>query len=123
MACTDCGVSPRWPITGISACTSASITATRVRPPSSLTASAPGPDQRRRVADGVVGTQVVAHPRQVAHDQGVGPGPGDRGDVVRHVVDGDLEGVLVAEHGVGHRVADQDQVDAGGVAMVAVGSS
>ncbi len=35
--------------------------------------------------------------------------------MVGHVVHGDLEGVLVAEDDVGHRVADQDQVDPGGV--------
>jgi len=38
---TDCGVSPRWPITGISADTRASIIGTRLAPPSSLTAWAP----------------------------------------------------------------------------------
>ena len=46
---------------------------------------------------------------------GRGSRPGDRRGVVGHVLDGDLEGVLVAEHGVGDRVADEDQVDPGGV--------
>src|SRR5262249_43983952 len=47
MAWIDCGVRPRWPITGISASTIASITGTRLRPPSSLTHCAPA---RIRVA-------------------------------------------------------------------------
>ena len=64
--------------------------------------------------------EVVAEPRQVAHDQraagalaGGHPrrqAPGDGGGVVGHVVDGDLEGVVVAEHDHGEGVADQDQV-------------
>ena len=41
--------------------------------------------------------------------------PGDRRGVVRHVLDGDLKSVLVAEHGVGDRVADEHQVHPGGV--------
>ena len=47
MVCTDWGVSPRWPTTGISVATSASIMGTRALPPSSFTASAPA---RTRVA-------------------------------------------------------------------------
>ena len=34
-------------------------------------------------------------------------------DVAGHVVDGDLEGVVVAEDDHGHRVAHEDDVDAG----------
>ena len=41
MARIDCGVRPRWPITGISARMMASMTGRRARPPSSLTAWAP----------------------------------------------------------------------------------
>ena len=41
MASTDWGVSPRWPMTGISARMMASITGSRARPPSSFTAWAP----------------------------------------------------------------------------------
>ena len=41
MACSDCGVSPRWPITGISASRIASIIGSRLRPPSSFTPWAP----------------------------------------------------------------------------------
>jgi len=71
-----------------------------------------GPDQLGGVLHGLLRRDVVAHPRQVAHDQRAGPGPGHRGGVVGQVVDGHLEGVLVAEHDHGDRVADQDQVDA-----------
>ena len=69
MAWTDCGVRPRWPITGISASRIARTASSRLRPPSSFTAPAPGADQPRRVADGVVDRDVVAEPRQVADDQ------------------------------------------------------
>ena len=55
MASTDWGVRPRWPMTGISARMMASITGSRARPPSSLTALGAGPDQRGRVAHGVFG--------------------------------------------------------------------
>ena len=40
-AWTDCGVSPRWPITGISASRIACTASRRLRPPSSFTAPAP----------------------------------------------------------------------------------
>ena len=100
-------------MTGISASMIASIIATRLRPPSSFTAWAPALHQRGGVADGVLGRHVVAHPRQVADDERLGLGPGDGGHVVGHVVDGDLQGVVVAEHHHGHRVADEDEIDAG----------
>ena len=38
---TDCGVSPRCPMTGISASSMAATMSSRLRPPSSLTADAP----------------------------------------------------------------------------------
>ena len=41
MACIDWGVSPTWPITGISAPTRASTILARLAPPSSFTAWAP----------------------------------------------------------------------------------
>ena len=124
MACTDCGVRPRWPITGISASTIASIIGSRLRPPSSLTVWAPGSDQRGRVAYGVVDGGVVAQPRQVTDHQrtqvlagGRGPGPGPRPGVMGDVVDRDLQRVVVAQHHHRQRVADQDEVDAGGVGL------
>ena len=69
MACTDCGVRPRWPITGISASTIASTIGSRLRPPSSFTAWRAGPHERGRVAHRLLDRHVVAHPRQVADDQ------------------------------------------------------
>ena len=123
MACTDCGVSPMWPITGISASTMASIIGTRLRPPSSFTACGAGANQRGRVADRVVDRHVVAHPRQVADDQRRRLGPGDRGRVVGHVVDGHLQRVVVAEHDHGDGIADEDHVDARLVGHAAPGAS
>ena len=91
-----------------------------------------GPDERGGVADGVLDRGgVVAQPRQVADDERLWPrdraprtpGPGDGGGVVGHVVDGDLEGVVVAEHHHGDGVADEDQVDAGLVGHPGAGAS
>ena len=38
-------------------------------------------------------------------------GPGHRAHVAGHVVDGDVQGVVVTEDVVGQRVTDQEQVD------------
>ena len=72
-----------------------------------------GADEGGGVAHRVIGREVVAHPRHVAQDQAARLGPGHRRGVVRHDVDVDVQRVLVAEHVVGHRVADQDDVGAG----------
>ena len=74
-----------------------------------------GADELGRVADRLLGGDVVAEPRQVTDEQGPGLGPGGGRDMVGHVVDRDLERVLVAEDDHGQRVADQDHVDPGGV--------
>jgi D-mannonate dehydratase len=42
-----------------------------------------------------------------------GDGAADGAGVVEHLVDGDGEGVFVAQDDHGQRVADQDEVDAG----------
>ena len=52
-----------------------------------------GPDQRGRVAHGVLGREVVAHPGHVAQDQAARLGPGHRRGVVRHDVDVDVQRV------------------------------
>jgi hypothetical protein len=57
--------------------------------------------------------QVVGEPGKVGHDERAGAGPCHRGDVVRHLGDRHGEGVVVAEDDHGHRVADEDHVDAG----------
>ena len=84
-------------------------------PPLELHGVGAGPDQGGAVADGVRRVEVVAEPRKVAHEQRLGLGPGHRRGVVDHVVDGHLQGVLVAQDVVGQRVADQDDVNPGGV--------
>ena len=75
----------------------------------------PGPDQHRGRFDRLDRRQVVAHPRQVADDHRRRLRSRHRSRVVRHHVDADLERVVVAEDHVGHRVTDQDEVDAGRV--------
>ena len=49
MACTDCGVSPTWPITGTPIATIEATVAATSAPPSSFTAAAP-PSLRKRPA-------------------------------------------------------------------------
>jgi hypothetical protein len=87
-----------------------------------------GPDERRRVADGLVDRGVVAHPGQVAHDEWRravggrgGEAPPDGGRVVGDVVDAHLQGVVVAQDHHRHGVADQDHVDAGGMRLARAG--
>ncbi len=70
-------------------------------------------NQRGRVPNGFGRRDVEAHPRHVADHQRRRFGPADRGHVVGDVVDRDVEGVVVAEHHHGQRVADQDHVDVG----------
>ena len=115
IASTLWGVSPRWPITGISASRSARTTSRRARPPSSLTLLGPRADQLAGVAHAVRDARVIAQPGHVGHDVGPGPRRGDRAHVVAHRVDRDVQRVLVAQHDVGHRVAHEDHVDPGGV--------
>ena len=72
-----------------------------------------GPDQHRGVPHRVGDRHVVAHPRHVGDYEGrrvrTGHGRGVVGDVLhRH-----LQGVLVAEYDHGHRIANEDHVDAG----------
>ena len=74
-----------------------------------------GAHEAGRVGDGVLAPEVVAHPRQVGDDQRARLRARDRAGVVRHVVDGDVQRVVVPEHDHRHRVADEDHVDAGGV--------
>ena len=83
----------------------------------------PGPDQSGGVAHRVLDRDVVAHPRHVAHDQRPGLGPGHGGDVVGHVVDGDLQSVVVAEDDHGEAVADEDDVTPASSAIRAPGAS
>ncbi len=96
MALTDWGVRPMWPITGISASISASIIGSRLRAALELHGLGAGPDEPGGVDHRVLDRHVVAEPREVGHDQRRRLGPGDGRRVVDHVVDGHLEGVLVA---------------------------
>ena len=67
------------------------------------------------VSQRFLGSHVEAHPRHVPHDQRLGFGARHGGRVVDHVVECDLVGRFVTEDHVGHRIADQDHVDAGRV--------
>ena len=70
-------------------------------------------EQAPGVAHGVGHADLVGQKRHVADDQGVLGAAGDGGAVVDHVLNGHGQGVLVTEHHVAQRVADEDAVDAG----------
>ena len=70
-------------------------------------------EQAAGVAYGIGDADLVGQERHVADDQGVLRAAGDGGAVVDHVFDGHGQGVLVTEHHVAQRVADEDAVDAG----------
>ena len=72
-----------------------------------------GTHQPSSVAHRLLLGNVVTHPRQIADDVAVGLGPSHRRGVMHHVVDRDLEGVVVAEHHHRDRIADQDQIGTG----------
>ena len=74
-----------------------------------------GTDEVGRVVHGLLVGDVVAEPGQVTDEQGPRLGTSGGCHVVGHVVDRDVERVLMAEHDHGERVADQDHVDAGAV--------
>ena len=80
-----------------------------------LDALGTGPDECRGVAHRVLDRDVVAEPRHVGDDQRRGRGPGHRCRVMRHIGHRDLQGVVVAEHDHGDGIADQDEIDAGGI--------
>ena len=74
-----------------------------------------GAHEPRGVGDGLLAREVVAHPRQVGDDERARLRARDRTGVVRHVVDRDVQRVVVAEHDHRDRVAHEDHVDARGV--------
>ena len=107
-----CGVRPRWPTTGISASVSARDQL-HARP-FDLDRLGAGLFHK---ADGVghaLGHRpVIAAEGHVGHHQRPPHGAAHGPRVVQHLVHGDGEGVFVAQHHHGQRVAHQHQVDAG----------
>ena len=65
------------------------------------------------VSHALTEVDVVAQPRHVRDDVRVGLGRRHRANVVTHVVDTEVQGVLLTEYDVGQRVTDEDQIDAG----------
>ena len=85
-----------------------------MRGPSILTASAPASlTKRTALATPSATDAVIAAEGHVGDDERAAHGAAHGAGVVQHLVHGDGEGVFVAEHDHGERVADQDQVDAG----------
>ena len=105
------GVRPRCPITGISAPPMASTAGARRA--LELHRPGPGPYQVGGVAHRLFGDEVVAHPRHVPHHEAGRPGAGHGRGADGPSRPGSTCMVHVAEHGVGHRVPDQDHVDTG----------
>ena len=65
------------------------------------------------VADGGLDGGLVGHVGHVADHEGGGCAAADGLRVADHVVHGDRQGGVVAEHGHAQAVADQDHLDAG----------
>ena len=72
-------------------------------------------DEADGIGDSVVPGGVIAAEGHVGDEKGAGETAADGAGVMEHLVDGDGEGVGVAEDGHGEGVADEDEVDAGGV--------
>ena len=70
-------------------------------------------DEAEGVADGVVDGGVVGAVGHVGDEEGAAEGAGNGAGVMEHLVEGDGEGVFVAEDDHAERVADEDHVDAG----------
>ena len=80
-----------------------------------LDALGAGANEDGRVAHRVLDRHVVAHPGQIADDEGPRLGARHRSGVMGDVVDRDLQGVVVAQHHHGHRITHEDHVGACGV--------
>ena len=65
------------------------------------------------VEEGLLGGGLVGHEGHVEDDEGVAGAADDGGGVADHVVEGDGEGVGMAEEGGADGVADEDEGDAG----------
>ena len=114
MAFTDCGVSPTWPITGISASVSRAITSSRRSPPSTFTASAPASFTKRiRIPQRLVHIALIRAKRHVRHQQRPLHAAPHRLRVVQRFVQRQRQRAVVAQHHHRHRIAHQHHVHAG----------
>ena len=112
MRCTLCGVSPRWPTTGISACNQRAHQLD-ARPFDLDGFSAGFFHKANGVGHALGDRAVIAAEGHVGHDQRAMHGAAHGARVVQHLVHGDGKRVFVAEDHHGQRVADKDEVDAG----------
>ena len=111
-----CGVRPMWPMTPMPADTSARTRSSRGAGALELDhVGAAVLEQSPGVGHGLGVGYLVAHERQVADHQRVLDAAVDGRGQHRHLVHCGGHGRLVTEHDVGRRVADQHQVDPGGV--------
>ena len=85
-------------------------------PPSSFTAVRPAfGEEAAGVAKRVLGAGLVAHERHVGHDSERVAPRATAAVCTHHVVHGDRQRGVVAEHGHAEGVAHEDRVDAGRV--------
>jgi hypothetical protein len=77
-----------------------------LKPPKAITLW--GADQLGGVSHALTEVDVVAQPRHVRDDVRVRLRGRDGAHMVRHLVDAEVQRGLLAEHYVGHRVADKD---------------
>ena len=109
-----CGVSPRWPMTGMPGPGDAGHAVRHLGAALELHRVAAGlGHEAAGVADRRLDAGLVAHVRHVAHDPRVGGAPAHRRRVADHVVHRHRQRAVVAEHRHAQAVADEDHVDAG----------
>ena len=113
MRCTDCGVRPMWPITGMSTDAMRSIVSATARAALELhRLGAALLDQAAGVGHRVGRAHLVGQERQVGDEQRAAPRPRHHAGVIDHLVHRHRQRGVEALHDHAERVADQDEVDA-----------
>ena len=113
--CTDCGKSPRWPITGMPAETIRSTVACgRTSAFEFHCRCAARLHETARIPQGLRDSELMAEERQIGHDQGFGRAGTNGAGVANHVAHRDRESGVVTEFDHADRIAHEEHVDAVG---------
>ena len=114
-ACTDCGVRPRWPHTGMPRSTRKRTVSARPAAAFELDHLRAGLHQTAALRKRLLARLVVAGERQVGDQPGVAVAARHAARVVRHLVERHRQGAVVPLQHHAERIADQQHVDAGRV--------